>query len=250
MPNRCTESSHIHNHESQNHDHNTVSVLAQFLRTVSYNNNKHQAIAQVMPPSVIITKIEVPRVCERRLSTSMRSLESNRNELSQPWDMSPHADVSPKDDRKSSRKNSKSDPPAMDCRRKQKTKKQGNKINLSKTEGHNMTSSTSRGHPSGSAAIQSTKSSRKTREPRFDQNILNMTKKQEPSGLYEDFPKRKPSRSRSEILRKCGERVPKDHNRCKLSCSATSLNRDKCGLFVEEVDWKNTSVDWGDDYEL
>lgn len=227
-------------HESQNHDHNTVSVLYHI-------DHNHEAIAQVMPPSVIITK--VPGVCERRLSTSMRSLESNRNELSQPWDMSPHADVSPKDDRKSSRKNSKSDPPAMDCRRKQKTKKQSNKINLSKTEGHNMTSSTSRGHPSGSAAIQSTKSSRKTREPRFDQNILNMTKKQEPSGLYEDFPKKKPSRSRSEILRNCGERV-KDHNRCKLSCSATSLNRDKCGLFVEEVDWKNTSVDWGDDYEL
>eukprot|EP00956_Cyclotella_meneghiniana_P037127 scaffold134799_cov85-Cyclotella_meneghiniana.AAC.2 len=199
-----------------------------------------------MPPSVIIMKNEVPGVLDRRLSTSMRSLECNRNELSQPWDMSPNADVPTKE---GSRKNSKSDPPAMDSRRKEKTRKQGTNINLSKTEGRKESSSTSRVHPSGSLDAVS-KSSRKTREPRHDRKIGNKTsKKQEASGLYEDFPKKKPSRSRSEILSKnYGERVPKDQYR--LSSSTTSLNRDKCGLFVQEVDWKNTSVDWGDDYEL
>lgn len=39
-----------------------------------------------------------------------------------------------------------------------------------------------------------------------------------------------------------------ENHHSSLSCSATTIHRDEHRLFREEVDWKNASVDWGNEY--
>lgn len=198
----------------------------------------------------------------------LRSLECNRQELMRPWGVTR---PDPEDDEmrsnkksakmRSNKKITKSvDPPAKNSRER---RKQSNAAASNTTPSRPdpiaravKKLTTSRIHPQSTAASpdDASKSSKRvqpTKPPKENlyrrvqaesQKIVSETFAKRLSsssgGLYEEFPTRKPSRKTSF--------TSEENHRSSLSCSATTIHRDEHGLFREEVDWKNTSVDWGD----
>lgn len=188
-----------------------------------------------MPPSVVMP------TCGRvdRLNNSLKSLEFNRKELLEPWEVNRPSF----DDRRLKTKNAKLDPPAMSDNRRERSMK-GAKVQATPSKPDPIAKSEatrkltkSRVHPSIAQVSEDPppSSSRKSRETNNlyrrvraeSQKIVKETSKKLSRGLYEEFPMiRRPS-SKSD-----------EHNQSSLSCS---VGRDEFGLFVEEVDWKNTS---------
>lgn len=214
------------------------------------------AIGIQVPPPPLPMKSEPRGVLHASLrSASLRSLECNRQELMQPWDVT-RPDPEDEDDIRSKKKSTKKmDPPARNSH--QERRKCGRPATASIPSKPDpiarmtkkMTSS--RIHPESTAVAAAGYASRsKARENLIrrvqaesqkvmDETTRRLSKSQSSSGLYEEFPTKKPSRKSSD-----------EHHHSSLSCSISSINRDEHGLFLEEVDWNNTSIDWGDDYDL
>jgi hypothetical protein len=191
-----------------------------------------------------------------RLHSSLRNLECNRKELSQPWAVGRRPD--PEDNDDAVKKTTKKDPPSKNdilderLRRsiKASTPAASPKPDPIARPAKKLTSS--RIHPDNIAADSQDVTKSSKRVPRESKNPFrrvkaesqkivqettkNLSKSCSHAGLYEEFPERKPPRTSSDEL-----------NQSILSCS--SISRDGHGVYTTELNWKNTSVDWGDDYE-
>ncbi|KAL3788304.1 hypothetical protein HJC23_002878 [Cyclotella cryptica] len=188
------------------------------------------------------------RRSERLNSSVQSSMEFNRLELSKPWNANRTEDKL-KDKKK--QKNKKLDhPPGKKSSRSDRVKKEAiTKVSSSPLDrSPEPTSAKSR-----SSCVQpvnvvsgdvvggdSTKSSRREqtktkdykkfccRPHQWHRAIGQASKKVTHEGLYEEFPKKRAS-------------TLDDLNHPNV------ISRDKHGLFLEEVDWKSTSIDWGDE---
>lgn len=210
-----------------------------------------------MPPSVssnVPMRSEPRGLRHYRLHSSLRNLECNRKELSQPWAVGRRPD--PEDNDDAVKKTTKKDPPSKNdilderLRRsiKASTPAASPKPDPIARSSKKLTSS--RIHAEDSQVEDVTKSSK--RVPRESKNPFrrvkaesqkivqettkNLSKSRSNAGLYEEFPERKPSRTSSDEL-----------HQSTLSCS--SISRDEHGVYTRDLDWKHSSVDWGDDYE-
>ena len=184
----------------------------------------------------------------KRFNSSLRSLECNRRELSEPW----NAGVSPAEPIEETMNTRELDPPDMKDGSDERSKKEL-KVNVAYSKRPDPVARTtpvkltsSRIHPTTAAAREDTPRSSgqvpgKPRESNTknlrlyrrvkaeSQKIVDRAlKKLSRRGLYEEFPERKPERSEELHI-------------SSLTCS--SINED--GLFVDDIDWANSSVDWG-----
>lgn len=201
-----------------------------------------------------------------RLHASLRNLECNRKELSEPWDVNSSRRLDPEDIESAMVKEkspNKLDPPSKHDIRDEILRRSLKAASTPFTAPSrpdpiartSKKSSNSRIHPDGIIADSQHDVSKSSKRPTTKKESKNpfrrakatesavqkqTTKKLSKScshaGLYEEFPEKKPTRSTSEVL-----------HQSTLSCS--SISRDDHGVFTEEVDWRHTSIDWGDDYE-
>lgn len=204
-----------------------------------------------------------------RLHASMKNLECNRKELSQPWDVNSSRRPDPEDNDSSmvKKKSSKMDPPSKNDIRDERLRRSlkatstpaaaaappkpdpiartSKKLTSSRIHPDSITEADIQ-HVSKSSKRVPTKTEsknpfRRVKATESVQKIVQQTTKKlskssSHAGLYEEFPEKKPTRrSTSEVL-----------NQSTLSCS--TISRDDRGVFTEEVDWRHTSIDWGDDY--
>jgi hypothetical protein len=170
-------------------------------------------------------------------------MEFNRNELSKPWKVD-QSECKFKDKKKHS--NHKLDPPGKksitgDIVKKETTTNVTTPQRDPSPDPRSAKSRSSWVHLVDVVSEDIWKSSRRTKtrakdslkvccHPRKSHNIIEQaSKKLTHDGLYEEFPKK-----RASILD-------------DLNQSLNVISRDEHGLFVEEVDWKNTSIDWGDE---
>ncbi|KAL7480738.1 hypothetical protein ACHAW6_006401 [Cyclotella cf. meneghiniana] len=195
-----------------------------------------------MPPFVAVPMKTDGQRSERLNSTLHSLMEFNRNELSNPWKVD-QSEGKFKDKQK--HKNHKLDPPGKKSITGDRVKKE----TMTNTSSHHGPSPKPGSAKSRTSRVQlvdvvcediSTSSRRaKTKakdslkqrcHTRQSHNIIEeASKNRTHDGLYEEFPKKRASTLN------------------ELNQSSNVISRDEHGLFVEEVDWKNTSIDWGDE---
>lgn len=179
-----------------------------------------------------------------RFNSSLEFLECNRRELSAPWNVG----VEPAEERMNTRK---LDPPDVNDGSNDRSKKDF-KVKVASSKRPDPVARTtppklnsSRIHPTTTAARKDTskslteEASSKTRvntkhvrlysrvKAESRKIVSEATKKLSRCGLYEEFPKRKTVRF-------------EELHKSSLTCS---MNEDS--IFVDEMDWANSSVDWG-----